>query len=238
MEGVAPAAPSLCACAPLVSGTGSAFGTTDGNVANISPLKRTETMPMRKLVVLPIVVLLVALSMVQTAYAADTYTDPQGQISFTPPDGYQQFSAQEINQIARLAGTIIGAPGRTAALKTAIITGYRDPLTMANFIVAATPLSTPDVSLDDVVQANRDQLANIRLTTVTPSDIQDAMIGNEAARSFEYTLMAGSVNVHGRQYYIIHNDALYLITLSAPEDNADQAFGDMQVVLDSFMFLQ
>ncbi len=193
---------------------------------------------MRKIGLLPIVVLLVALSVGQTVYAADAYTDPDGQISFTPPDGYQQFTMQQIDRLAQLGTAFGGTPRSAAATRTAIITGYLDPLTMSNVIVATVPLPNPDVTLDEFIQASEDQLSGARLITFTPADTQDAMIGGEAARAFEYTLMTGSVTVRGRQYYVIHNDAVYLLTLSASEDVADQAFSDMQVVVDSFMFLQ
>jgi len=193
---------------------------------------------MRKVVVLSLAIVLMALSVGQTVSAADAYTDPDGRVSFTPPDGYQQFSEQEINQFAQAGATFTGASGRTSAARTAIITGYRDPLTMANFTVSTVPLPTPDAMLDDFIQATQDQLASARLITFMPSDTQDATIGDEAARYFDYMVLAGSVSVRGRQYYTIHNSAVYILTLTASDDTADQALGDMQVVVDSFMFLQ
>lgn len=188
---------------------------------------------MRKIPWLAGTMLLVALLIGQTVRAADTFTDPDGHFSFTPPDGYAQYSTQQVSQAVRSGSNLLGVSG----IANQVVVAYRAPLSIANVNVGASALPDPNAMVDDVVMAERDVLSSIDAVPITLEDTEETTLANEPARSFAYSLTVNGIDLRGRQVIAVHNGSAYFITFTALASSADRAFEQMQGVIDTFMFL-
>lgn len=182
---------------------------------------------------LMVVMLFMTIGVGQPVRAADAYTDPDGHFSFTPPNGYQPFTTQQVSGVIRAGSNALGVSG----VQNQVIVAYHAPLGTANVSVGAAMLPDPNATVDDVLTAERDVLGSLDAVDITFADPQDAMLGSEPARSFEYALSLNSVNIRGKQLIAVHNGTAYFITFTSVAASADRSFGEMQGIVDTFMFL-
>lgn len=184
-----------------------------------------------------LLVLLVALALspvlAPAVRAAEPFTDPEGRFSFTPPDGYEQLTQQEIRQAVRAGSSLLGIAGSSDALVVAL----RDPAGMASVNVGAVPLNGALTDMDEGAQQLTRALGSARSITLDPAGIETLTISGDDARSYGYTIAVGGIEARGRQYLVIHNDTAYFITFTALADDFDRFFDETRIVLDTFAFL-
>ena len=147
--------------------------------------------------------------------SGSTYTDGRGRFRFTIPQGWQTQSATQ-------SGVDVQA----------VPTGALDGL------VQISSESTASLSLDDYVTRVQNGLkgtvANFQLV---PNSLQDATIGGEPARRFEFTGTLSGAPVHSVVFVVKRGTTTYGLILVATQTDFDTVAAQAKVITDSFTFL-
>lgn len=155
--------------------------------------------------------------------SAATYTDPQGRYSFTIPEGWQPGTVPPNTNIppALAPGGIFNAPA---------------PL-IGNVNTVTSPVP-PGSALDQIVTQVRATLAQTLpgFQQGAPNPL-NATLGGQPALKYDYFVaQPGSPRLHGQQTVTLQNNAFYIVTITAAENDYDTVTKQAQVVLDSFKF--
>ena len=196
---------------------------------------------MRRSHALPgLLVLLIALALTPVfapaVHAAEPFTDPEGRFTFTYPDGYEQLTQQEIRQMVRAGASLVGISGAATA-SNAIVIVLRDPVTMANVSVGASPLGGSQTNVDEGAEQLTKAYASIPGFMLDPAGIETLTVAGEDARSYGYSVSLGGIEARGKQIIFIHDGTAYFVTFSALASDFDRFFDEMREVLDTFTFL-
>jgi len=158
--------------------------------------------------------MIVALCIVTNVSAATTYTDPQGRLSFTVPDGYQKTDN---------ASALVAYHSSTYA-SAAVSLGASGGVAGASLDEGATA----------ILKYLKDTLENFQ---TGPNGIQSVTVAGKPARRYEFTTTVGSYHARGVQYLTINGDTLYFLTFTASEADFTGFLTESMDILTSFTFL-
>lgn len=153
-----------------------------------------------------------------------TYTDPQGRYSFTVPSGWQPGPPPQNTNLP--PGTAVG--GIFAA--PAPLNGN------FNVVTVAVPAG---VNLDQIVTQSRAGVAqSIPGYQEVAGGIQSVTVGGQSARRYDYFLTPpGSGKLHGAQIIALQGNTVYVLTLTAAENDFNTFMQQATTLLDSFKFM-
>jgi len=91
----------------------------------------------------------------------------------------------------------------------------------------------PDADIEEIVAAGQKQLeGGFGATDLSPPDKRE--LGGDAAFSYTYTLEQGERTLRGEQVAAVHEDRLFTVTLTAPEQAFEDQEPEFQEILDSW----
>jgi hypothetical protein len=157
------------------------------------------------------------------AVSAATYSDPQGRYSFTIPEGWQPGTLPPNSNIPQAI-----APG-------GIFTAPSPLVGNVNTVTSSVP---PGSVLDQIVTQVRASLAQaLPGFEQGAPNLVNATLGGQPALQYDYFVAPqGSPRLHGQQTVTLQNNAVYIVTITAAENDYTTVTKQAQVVLDSFKF--
>lgn len=147
--------------------------------------------------------------------SGSTYTDGRGRFRFTIPQGWETQSA------AQAGVDVQAAP-----------TGPLDGL------LQISSESTAALSLDDYAMRVQTSLkGTVTNFQVVPNSAQNAMIGGEPARRFEFTGTLSGASVHSVVFVVRRGATTYGMILVATQADFDAVIAQAKIITDTFTFL-
>lgn len=158
--------------------------------------------------------------------AATTYTDPQGRVSFTIPDGWQQ-------QNSLPPGTTLppGVDFVTLFFVPTLTNGFKANV---NIVTNTVPAGT---TLDQIVSNGRAALPKVFPSyQAGPDGVQNVTVGSQPAEAYQFSAAASGTTFQGEQVVVLAGTRAYVITFAASATDLPTLLQQGTVLLSSFMF--